>query len=66
MTSKFELLLENNGPFIIEKLIKEKYVLTTKEYLMGETLIDLKLKPHYFTLKKALIYSMVVQILHLI
>ena len=52
MTSKFELLLENNGPFIIEKLIKEKYVLTTKEYLMGETLIDLKLKPHYFTLKK--------------
>ena len=50
MTSKFELLLENT--FIIEKLIKENYVLTTKEYLMGETLIDLKVKPHLFTLKK--------------
>ena len=35
MTSKFELLLENNGPFIIEKLIKEKYVLTTKKIFNG-------------------------------
>ena len=40
------------GPFVVDREIRDNYELTTKEYLMGEKLIDLKLKPHKFKLKK--------------
>ena len=51
-TSKFDKLINNIGPFVTDRMIRDTYVLTTSEYLMGEKLIDLKLKPHKFKLKK--------------
>lgn len=50
--SRFDLIIEQMGPYTVDSKIRENYVLTTTEYLMGETLIDLKLKPHTFKLKK--------------
>jgi len=50
--SKYDKLINTMGPFVVDREIRDNYELTTKEYLMGEKLIDLKLKPHKFKLKK--------------